>query len=232
MTKNIPPIPFTVIRRKGQKHINIRVHHDGRVTVSAPAHASDERVSEAVNIKEKWIRNHVERVREKISLVDELSEIPLGGVPHQVSIEYDPTRRGHIRLDETNRRILMRTGTKSRESRIEAVVRFLKRYCIDAIAPEVHSLSRPMRIEVRRIFFRNQKTRWGSSSAKGNISLNFRVALLPAEVRTYLIMHELIHQIHMNHSDRFWKQVAKVCPKYRKSDQWLKEHSFYLGLFR
>jgi predicted metal-dependent hydrolase len=239
LAKNILPfevfgiqIPITLVRRKGQKHINIRVHHDASVTVSAPIYASNARVHEAVRIKENWIRRHVERTREQISHFDELSELPLGGVPHRVSTEYDPTRRGRVWLDEKRRTVIMRTGSENRQPRIEALVTFLKKQCTDVITPEVHSLSKPIKVNVHRIFYRNQKTRWGSSSAKGNISLNFRVALLPPEVRSYLIIHELIHQVHMNHSDTFWKRIAKVCPNYLISDRWLKEHSFYLGLFR
>ena len=232
MAKENLSIPFTLVRRKGQKHINIRVHHDGQVTVSAPVHTSDARVNEAVTIKATWIRSHVNRVKEKISCVDELSEFPLGGAPHTVVIEYDPNRRGHIRLDESEQCIYMRTNTVNRRSRIDAMVRFLKRYCAEVITQELHRVSKPMRIEISRVFYRNQKTRWGSSSAKGNISLNFRVAMLPPEVRRYLLLHELVHQKHMNHSVSFWKHMQKVCPDYLESDRWLKEHSYYLGLFR
>ena len=226
------PIPFTLVRRKGQKHINIRVHHDGGVTVSAPTHATKASVNEAIRMKAKWIRGHVVRARERISRFDELSELPLGGVPYRISTEFDPTRGRRVHLEELDRLILIRTGSKNRQSRIEALVTFLKKYCADVITPEVHSLSKPMKVDVGRIFYRNQKTRWGSSSAKGNISLNFRVDLLPPEVRSYLIIHELTHQVHMNHSEKFWKLIAKVCPNYLMSDLWLKEHSFYLALYR
>ena len=232
MAKKNVSIPFTLVRRKNQKHINIRVHHDGRVTVSAPVHTSDARVGEAVNIKEKWIRDHVARAREKISGLNELAEIPLSGVPHRVCIEYDPSRRGRIRVDETNRRIEMKTGTRSRSERIDAMVRFLKKYCADIVTPEIDTASIRVKIDIKKIFYRNQRTRWGSSSERGNISLNFRVALLPPGVRRYLILHELAHQVHMNHSPRFWNYLAELCPDYRKSDRWLKDHAYFLGLFR
>lgn len=232
LAKKDASIPFTLVRRKNQKHINIRVHHDGRVTVSAPARTSDARVGEAVNIKEEWIRNHVTLARKKISSIDELSEIPLAGVPHRVTVEYEPGRRGRVHLDKTNQLIHIKTGSADRRARIDALVRFLKRYCVDVISPEIHSVSKPMKIKINKIFYRNQKTRWGSSSERGNISLNFRAVLLPPEVRSYLLLHELVHQVHMNHSQEFWKYLAKVCPDYRKNDRWLKDHAFYLGLFR
>lgn len=226
------PIRYTIIRRKGQKHINIRVHHDGQVTVSAPAHATDERVFAAVQTKRRWICNHVDQTKTKRANIDELSTLPLGGIPHRISIEYDPDTRGAVKLVPRSHTIEMRTNTKSRRQRLEQLTGFLKRHCIKTVSPEVASLSKLLNIPVNRISYRNQKTRWGSSSARGTISLNFRIALLPPEKRRYLIIHELAHQVHMNHSADFWKYVAEQEPLYAKNDGWLKEHAFFLGLFR
>ena len=97
------PISYNLIRKKGQKHINIRVHHDGRVTISAPAHASDERVRNAVRIKQQWIRRHVERARVKKESIDELSEIPLGGILHAVRIQYQPAQKSSVSVASSSR---------------------------------------------------------------------------------------------------------------------------------
>ncbi len=76
----------------------------------------------------------------------------------------------------------------------------------------------------RRITVRNQRTRWGSCSCRGVISLNWRLIQTPVAVCEYVIVHELCHLRHMNHSRRFWAAVGEYCPDYRKQEAWLKAH--------
>jgi predicted metal-dependent hydrolase len=81
---------------------------------------------------------------------------------------------------------------------------------------------------LRRVTVRNQRSRWGSCSAKGTVSLNWRLMHTPAWVRDYLILHELTHLREMNHSPRFWQRVAQACPEYGLAETWLKQHAALL----
>jgi hypothetical protein len=83
--------------------------------------------------------------------------------------------------------------------------------------------------KVRRIVVRNQKSRWGSCSYNGTISLNWRLIQLPEQVRDYIIVHELMHLRELNHSPRFWAEVAKACPDYQAAEEWLKQNSGRVG---
>ena len=75
-----------------------------------------------------------------------------------------------------------------------------------------------------RITIRNQKTRWGSCSAKGNLNFNCLLMLTPPEVIDSIVVHELCHLKEMNHSPRFYEEVLRVFPEYHKWHRWLKEH--------
>jgi predicted metal-dependent hydrolase len=85
-------------------------------------------------------------------------------------------------------------------------------------------------VDVKQVVVRNQRSRWGSCSAAGTISLNWRLVQTPDSVRDYIIYHELMHLREMNHSDRFWQRVAEVCPGWRDAERWLKRNGSLLGL--
>lgn len=75
-----------------------------------------------------------------------------------------------------------------------------------------------------RITIRNQKSRWGSCSSKGNLNFNCLLMLAPPEHRDYVVVHELCHRKEMNHSGRFWSEVARILPDYRKSIKWFDDN--------
>lgn len=77
-------------------------------------------------------------------------------------------------------------------------------------------------IEITRISIRNQRSRWGSCSRQGSVSLNWRLVLVPDFVREYVMLHELMHRRELNHSARFWSLVAAVCPRVVEARRWLR----------
>jgi len=96
-------------------------------------------------------------------------------------------------------------------------------------ADQLLALAQRHGLTVNGVSIRNQRSRWGSCSARGHIALNFRLLLMPADVREYILVHELMHLRQPNHSIRFWRLVEAACPGFRAAERWLKQHG--AGLF-
>lgn len=75
-----------------------------------------------------------------------------------------------------------------------------------------------------KVVIRDQKTRWGSCSSNGTLSFNYRLMLAPPQILDYVVVHELCHLKHMNHSPKFWEAVEQIIPDYKERRKWLKEH--------
>jgi predicted metal-dependent hydrolase len=97
----------------------------------------------------------------------------------------------------------------------------LRKRAAKELPRELLTLADSHAISVTRISIRNQRSRWGACSARGSITLNWRLILVPAFVREYVMIHELMHRRELNHSKRFWKHVAAACPRHREARTWL-----------
>lgn len=81
------------------------------------------------------------------------------------------------------------------------------------------------------ITIRDQKSRWGSCSSRGTLSFNYRLMMAPPAILDYVVVHELCHLTHMNHSKEFWNMVASILPNYKESKKWLKDHGDELNIY-
>jgi hypothetical protein len=88
--------------------------------------------------------------------------------------------------------------------------------------PRLQALASEHSLTVDRVTIRNQRSRWGSCSRRGVIALNFRLVQMPPAVCDYVLLHELMHLRQQNHSRRYWRLVAAVCPDYREAERWLR----------
>lgn len=109
-----------------------------------------------------------------------------------------------------------------------AIEKHLRQLATQELPPRVQAYAAQHQVAVSRISVRNQKSRWGSCSRRGTISLNWRLIQTPLHVQDYIILHELMHLRQMNHSVRFWREVKSVCPDYEVAERWLKQNATLL----
>jgi len=92
------------------------------------------------------------------------------------------------------------------------------------LPPRLLELAARNGLVVSRVSVRNQRFRWGSCGRDGHVCLNWRLVLMPAAVRDYILVHELMHLRRMDHSPAYWRLVAEACPDYRAAREWLRRH--------
>lgn len=176
-----------------------------------------------------------------------MSRINIGEIPAELIRSKRTTVAIEIKPDGT---VLVRAPQKMSIANIEKFTRFHERWVKEkleriepqgdklsweqitalraqarsAITARVNHYAGIMNLKYGRIFIKQQKSRWGSCSEKGNLNFNFLLVLMPEEILDYVVVHELCHLKEMNHSPAFWAEVEKILPDYKERKKWLKDN--------
>jgi predicted metal-dependent hydrolase len=162
-------------------------------------------------VRMRQARRYVMRVRPDGDL---RVTIPRGGSKGE-ALRFAERHMDWARRQRSRMLAARRPASMDRELRARAAIE---------LPAQLHALAARHDLAVRRVSIRNQRSRWGSCSPAGHISLNFRLLLMPAEVREYILIHELMHIRQANHSIRFWRLVEAACPGFREAERWLRTH--------
>ncbi|MFO1513524.1 MAG: SprT family zinc-dependent metalloprotease [Verrucomicrobiota bacterium] len=216
-------VPLTIVHHPRARRYLLRLRPDGTVRVTIPRRGS---MAAALDFAERnvgWLAQQFQLLaaRPRTSLCWNLgTEIHFHG--ERVCIE--AVGEGTIRFG--TERLNVSPAIADLRPAIEGHL-----HCLAAqeLPLRVRELADLHGVSVSRVSVRNQKSRWGSCSRRGSISLNWRLLQTPGFVRDYIILHELAHRRHMNHSARFWQEVGRLCPDYQTAERWLKQHA---GLLR
>jgi predicted metal-dependent hydrolase len=145
--------------------------------------------------------------------------VPLRGVPHR--IVHRPGMRGTVwaeTRDSGERILCVAGGAEHVERRVHD---YMKREVRADLQEAVQSCAQALGVKVKRLSIRDQSSRWGSCTSAGSLSFSWRLILAPPFVLDYLAAHEVAHLVEMNHSARFWRVVARICPSMERARKWL-----------
>lgn len=150
------------------------------------------------------------------------TSLPLRGTAHK--IVHRAGERGTVWSEtrDSGEKILCVAGGVPHVER--RVLDFLKREARCELAKAADYYAAELGVKVKRLTIRDQSSRWGSCTSAGSLSFSWRLILAPPYVLDYLAAHEVAHLVEMNHSARFWKVVARICPQTERAKKWLDTH--------
>ena len=220
-------IAFTHKTHPRSRSIKIRIEPDGEVVVVTPKFVSKRKINKFVERSEAWINQHLTKLKQRKSFGETENELMIFGKKYQKIIELNQLNKIGVKITEN--KIVINPIENSSEKVSNEITRFLKSTAEKYILPRTKQLAEKMILKFNRVSLRQQKTRWGSCSSKKNLNFNWRLVHCSPQVIDYVIIHELAHLAHMNHSQKFWKFVEIFDPEYRKHRGWLKRHGLTLG---
>jgi len=225
-------VPFTIRKSRRAKNISITVSMDG-VTVTAPGYVSEHEISSFIEKKRKWISQKVSNYEEQKKRKPRETEFVDGenlkfqGDDFLLQVlEYDgKTTKAALKGDRfvvhLNRGLLLDTRREEVQAKLEQLYRDKAR---EAVLERLEYFKSKLGVDYNGLRIKDQKTRWGSCSKNGNLNFNWKIVIAPSDIIDYIVVHELCHLLHMNHSKEFWETVASQIPGYKDKKRWLKEN--------
>lgn len=230
-TYNNREIIYSVIK-KNRKTISIRIDDQGNVLVSCPLYINDKMVKELVESKAVWISSKLDEIESAKRSREDLNTISFLGRSYKVNIHELDQDIIKIILEDNSLEIYVSNKLKEKKEEYikDSIVKWYRERAREVFEERIKYYSLKLGVSPNRITIKDQSTRWGSCSSKGNINLNYRVVMAPMEIIDYLIVHELSHMVHLNHSKDFWRLVESILSDYQDRKAWLKGNGNKLKL--
>jgi predicted metal-dependent hydrolase len=218
------PIEYTVRVSSRARRVRLVMRLEG-LEVVVPSRFGQRHIPELVKNRREWIERaerkvdaHRRRLEEDPPQLPMIIELPALGEEWPVEYRLPDAGRvkmGTARVREVKGRLVVDGDPSDFEACKQALCRWLSRKARVALAPRVADMAVAHGFSYQRVSIRQQKTRWGSCSRQGTISLNAKLLLMPRAAADYVLLHELCHTVRMDHSAKFWALVQKHDSDYK-----------------
>lgn len=229
-----PALDSVLVRvRRGRRTRHVRLHVDeqGAITASIPARFAAERLDPIVRERADWLHDVLMRMEQKSR--DTQVDLERGD-PVRWLGRWIPTslkrggRRAVVRLEDDRLHLRVPDG----EDAHDALVAWYRREARGIFEERVAAWSEVFGLTPGKVSVREQRTRWGSCTHKGDLSFNWRLVLAPEWVLDSIVVHELCHIDELNHSSRFWALLDERFPEHEAASEWLRDHGPALRVTR
>lgn len=232
---NFSTITYKIIRKR-RKTIGIKITDKGEVIITSPFGVSEETIKNIIKKKQKWITDKVKLIKEANFAYNRAFEdgkrlLFLG---KELELEIIKVNKSicHVKIEDEKVRVFIDSSSMASDDTISnAIINLYRKEAARLFKERTEIYSKVLGVSPKRIFIKDQKTLWGSCSSKGNINYNYRIIMAPISIIDYIVVHELCHLIHMNHSKEYWNAVKSILPDYEKRRKWLKDNGCVLRIW-
>jgi len=185
----------------------------------------DYTIAQFVRDKQQWINNALDKLRKKSADKKTIAQcllpetIVLSAIEQSFNVHYLPDKSSPVLYYKSNKQLEVRGNINNKAQVFSLLEDFFKDYAKPCLQQKCDQYSQKTGLPYNRLTIRAQKTRWGSCSARKNISLNYRLLFLKEDLVNYIILHELAHTRHMNHSSAYWNFLETLIPGARSLDK-------------
>lgn len=210
---------------KKRKTISIVIESKNSVLIKVPIGTSAETINRIIDKKRKWIISKLEMMSERKALKDD-EILYLGKLTKIKVIEQPFLKRDFVVV--INNEIVVNVSTKDKYKRV--LEKWLREAAKKVIEEKINKYCTIMNKVPKEIKIKEQKTKWGSCTYDNRIFFNWKLIMAREEAIEYVVVHEMCHMIHKNHSKEYWCTVERFMPSYKKEHKWLKDNGYLLKL--
>jgi predicted metal-dependent hydrolase len=228
---NIQGIKVPAVLKKNTRYTVRLIFKSGTLYIETHNGKMDEKIMGFVHEKSQWILKNYQKQRNQLKKVELVNQLPEGKVwllGKVYEYEFRTSNQNFFRFQ--NQKIII--FTKSEQPGLDTVYDVLRAFSKKYLVQRTLELAKDTDLKPNQIRIKIQRSKWGSCSSQKNINLNWRLIFLEPTHIDYVIIHELCHLKHLNHSNLFWDLVETFCPYYRESEKHLKENQWILDIYK
>ena len=211
---------YQLIRSK-RKTLSLQINNNAELIVRAPNRLSIKKIEQFMHEKSDWISKKTRSIRARKTQAPSYKEgekfLYLGA---EYPLKFNTTHSKGLNFD--GQTFNLSQGGK------EAFLAWYKSAFKKIALPRLEYYAKNHKLKYQQVRLKNQKTLWGSCSGANNINLNYLLIGAPIFVIDYVLVHELCHTVHKNHSKSFWNLVETILPNYKASKRWLQDNGYKL----
>ncbi len=225
------PLPHYQVRESARaRHVSLKISFQGSLEVVVPQGFNPDEIPDILERRRGWIAKTLKRIEQQREALPadhgatQPEQLVLQACRETWSVQYQSARGTAVALTQSQPQELTLRGEINDTAACREILRnWLQRKARSELAPWLQRLSQQCDLAYSRMSVRGQTSRWGSCSSKQSISLNFKLLFLPSSLVDYVLIHELCHTVHMNHSKAFWQLVKRYYPECDRARAELKK---------